>query len=250
MPTAAGVGQQPHAGCGTGPSGAVGRLLQQSQLHRQRQEGSRTELNAYSAQDGGQETQQQDQLSTPDALQSFEQSERHRQQQAAVAQHSVPPWPLPITAALEAVAAAAAAVEQPGVLELLAGESTNSPAVAALAARADAFPGDPNQGPQPHAQAVVGSPSPVPGSFRIPTLPSGRVLQLCITETWGDHHYVGLCGLELFDPEGQPLDLRTPAALVAAEPHSINVLPDYGSDPRTPDKLLDGERRLGVVGRA
>lgn len=31
-----------------------------------------------------------------------------------------------------------------------------------------------------------------------------------------------------------------PAAQVTADPESINVLPEYGSDPRTPDKLLDG----------
>ncbi len=31
-----------------------------------------------------------------------------------------------------------------------------------------------------------------------------------------------------------------PKAQVTADPESINVLPEYGSDPRTPDKLVDG----------
>ena len=34
---------------------------------------------------------------------------------------------------------------------------------------------------------------------------------------------------------------RDPARQVSASPASINVLPEYGSDPRTADKLLDGE---------
>lgn len=41
---------------------------------------------------------------------------------------------------------------------------------------------------------------------------------------------------------------------VDASPHSVNVLPGYGSDPRTPDKLLDGAQvhahaeRMGDTG--
>lgn len=31
-----------------------------------------------------------------------------------------------------------------------------------------------------------------------------------------------------------------PSSQVTANPESINVLPEYGSDPRTPDKLVDG----------
>lgn len=39
---------------------------------------------------------------------------------------------------------------------------------------------------------------------------------------------------------------RDPARQVSASPASINVLPEYGSDPRTADKLLDGERMLSA----
>ncbi|PRW59281.1 hypothetical protein C2E21_2538 [Chlorella sorokiniana] len=67
-----------------------------------------------------------------------------------------------------------------------------------------------------------------------------QVLELRISSTWGDTHFVGLTGLELFDSDGQLLTVRDPARQVSASPSSINVLPEYGSDPRTPDKLLDG----------
>ena len=120
-------------------------------------------------------------------------------------------------------------------------------------------------------------------AFAIPACPSGRVLELRISSTWGDPHFVGLTGIELFDSRGQlltvrwaghhgvcfrrcygPLAVRSscpgctgvstrrqlpavclpcrePARQVSASPSSINVLPEYGSDPRTPDKLLDGK---------
>ena len=75
--------------------------------------------------------------------------------------------------------------------------------------------------------------------------------------TWGDKHYCGLCGLELYDAVGQRLTLSvatdgsasTGAAngaavgRLSASPASINVLPEVvaaGGDPRTLDKLVDG----------
>jgi hypothetical protein len=44
--------------------------------------------------------------------------------------------------------------------------------------------------------------------FCIPHCPSGRVLELRISSTWGDQHYMGLAGIELFDDRGQLLTVR------------------------------------------
>jgi len=76
--------------------------------------------------------------------------------------------------------------------------------------------------------------------FVIPERPSGRHLELKIHTTWGDPHYVGLCGIEMFDSAGRPIVVSSPEGQVSAEPSSINELADYKSDPRTPDKLVDG----------
>jgi hypothetical protein len=91
-----------------------------------------------------------------------------------------------------------------------------------------------------------------------------------IYSTWGDLHYVGLTGIELFDETGRLVtfpnrkvcgNARASAACafttlaplnavvslvcvhqlaITADPPDINVLPEYGSDPRTVDNLLDG----------
>mmetsp|Transcript_5505 Transcript_5505/g.15335 ORF Transcript_5505/g.15335 Transcript_5505/m.15335 type:complete len:1697 (+) Transcript_5505:302-5392(+) len=76
--------------------------------------------------------------------------------------------------------------------------------------------------------------------FAIPERPSGRTLELSIFTTWGDPHYVGLCGIELFDSSGRPVGVSQPKKQVSAVPESINELSEYSADPRTPDKLLDG----------
>ncbi|KAH8072285.1 DUF4457-containing protein [Aureococcus anophagefferens] len=68
----------------------------------------------------------------------------------------------------------------------------------------------------------------------VPTLPSGRVLTVQILSTWGDPHYVGLHGLELFDDRGAPV---APVA-IAATPSM------EGHDPRTPENLCDGVTTL------
>ena len=75
-------------------------------------------------------------------------------------------------------------------------------------------------------------------NFLIPTLPKGRYVTLRITNTWGDKHYVGLAGIELFDDNGTTI--KIPKEQIKADPADINTLPGYGKDPRTIDKLING----------
>lgn len=73
----------------------------------------------------------------------------------------------------------------------------------------------------------------------IPYLPKGKRLVLQVLSTWGDPHYVGLNGIELFDEAG---DVLGPEAveIVVADPPDINVLEEYQDDPRVAGNLLDG----------
>ena len=76
--------------------------------------------------------------------------------------------------------------------------------------------------------------------FIIPQLPRGKVLKLIIYTTWGDAYYVGLCGIEFFDENGKAIKILNPKKQLRADPPDINILPGYGKDPRTVDKLVDG----------
>ncbi|XP_016100971.1 uncharacterized protein KIAA0556 isoform X1 [Sinocyclocheilus grahami] len=75
--------------------------------------------------------------------------------------------------------------------------------------------------------------------FEIPVLPQGRHLGINILSTWGDRHYVGLNGIEIFSSSGEPV---TPIHIVA-DPPDINILPAYGKDPRVVTNLIDGVHR-------
>uniref|UniRef100_A0A8C4DET0 KATNIP domain-containing protein n=1 Tax=Dicentrarchus labrax TaxID=13489 RepID=A0A8C4DET0_DICLA len=98
---------------------------------------------------------------------------------------------------------------------------------------------------------VPGNPSTAPRSpdddpsmeredeFEIPVLPQGQRLVINILSTWGDRHYVGLNGLEVFSSSGEPLQ----PAHIRADPPDINILPAYGKDPRVVTNLIDGVNR-------
>ena len=77
-------------------------------------------------------------------------------------------------------------------------------------------------------------------NFEIPVLPKGHNLTVNILSTWGDPYYVGLMGLEIFDSNGHLVVLSNTDEQLEADPPDINVLPEYESDPRTVDKLVDG----------
>ncbi|XP_058705234.1 katanin-interacting protein [Poecile atricapillus] len=75
--------------------------------------------------------------------------------------------------------------------------------------------------------------------FKIPVLPCGQHLVIDIRTTWGDRHYVGLNGIEVFSSKGEPVQI----AKITAEPSDINILPAYGNDPRIVSNLIDGVNR-------
>lgn len=73
--------------------------------------------------------------------------------------------------------------------------------------------------------------------FWIPKMPIGKTLVLSILSTWGDNHYVGLSGIEIFDNEGNLVKINPEN--IMANPPDINILPGNTNDPRTVDKLVD-----------
>ncbi|KAK3907893.1 Katanin-interacting protein [Frankliniella fusca] len=75
--------------------------------------------------------------------------------------------------------------------------------------------------------------------FIIPELPSGSKLTIDILSTWGDRHYLGLNGIELFTKDGLPPQI----ARIWASPADINILPEYNGDPRVVRNLVDGVNR-------
>ena len=72
--------------------------------------------------------------------------------------------------------------------------------------------------------------------FSIPESPRGRHLGINILSTWGDRHYLGLNGIEIFDSSGQLCRV----ASIAADPADINVLAENNGDPRVVANLIDG----------
>mmetsp|Transcript_5578 Transcript_5578/g.8503 ORF Transcript_5578/g.8503 Transcript_5578/m.8503 type:complete len:1138 (+) Transcript_5578:100-3513(+) len=80
----------------------------------------------------------------------------------------------------------------------------------------------------------------VTSQFVIPELPAGKNLVINILSTWGDPHYVGLMGIDIFDSSGHLVVPGNMETQVWACPADINVLPEYGNDPRTVDNVLDG----------
>jgi hypothetical protein len=73
--------------------------------------------------------------------------------------------------------------------------------------------------------------------YETPCMPSGYLLTIKIISTWGDMHYVGLNGIEVFDASGKEVQN---SCRIMAKPSSVKDLPDMTGDIRTPDKLIDG----------
>ncbi|KAI5723842.1 hypothetical protein M8J76_011637 [Diaphorina citri] len=94
----------------------------------------------------------------------------------------------------------------------------------------------PSASPQPTTHPAQPTTAPNTTDFIIPTLPRGRSMVLNITSTWGDKHYLGMNGVEIFNQDGQ----RVAIADIMANPADINVLPEYTHDPRVVTNLIDG----------
>ncbi|XP_018429660.1 PREDICTED: protein KIAA0556-like, partial [Nanorana parkeri] len=72
--------------------------------------------------------------------------------------------------------------------------------------------------------------------FEIPVLPHGQRLCIKILSTWGDRHYVGLNGIEVYTSTGNPV----PIAKIKAYPPNKNTLSAFSKDPRVVLNLIDG----------
>ncbi|KAF1327984.1 Ste/ste11/cdc15 protein kinase, partial [Globisporangium splendens] len=76
--------------------------------------------------------------------------------------------------------------------------------------------------------------------YQTPLFPTGCIVKIAMTSTWGDKFYLGLNGLELYDQPNTLVPLHED--IIDAQPRDINVLHEPGAphDVRTLDKLYDG----------
>lgn len=91
-------------------------------------------------------------------------------------------------------------------------------------------------------RASRAEPPPVP--FAIPTLPRGRVLRLMLLSTWGDEHYIGLSGIQIFASQGQEI---TAFRNISVSGVSSSDLASMKGDPRVLSNLIDGVNRTRDV---
>eukprot|EP00736_Rhodelphis_marinus_P013541 Rmarinus@m.24495 len=86
------------------------------------------------------------------------------------------------------------------------------------------------------ASAVVDA---IPQYYTTLQYPTGAVFKFVLLSTWGDLHYVGLNGIELYDCDGELIDILDSGAY-AAQPDSVRALPDSQGDVRIVRNLFDG----------
>lgn len=76
-------------------------------------------------------------------------------------------------------------------------------------------------------------------NFIIPELPSGDSLVIDILSTWGDKHYVGLNGIEIFSNTGEPARIKE----IRAHTTGVNQLLNNNCDPYIINNLINGINR-------
>ncbi|KYN33321.1 hypothetical protein ALC56_12032 [Trachymyrmex septentrionalis] len=76
-------------------------------------------------------------------------------------------------------------------------------------------------------------------NFIIPELPSGDSLVIDIISTWGDKHYVGLNGIEIFSNTGEPARIKE----IRAHTTSVNQSLNNDHNPYTINNLINGINR-------
>ncbi|XP_077263294.1 katanin-interacting protein-like isoform X1 [Temnothorax americanus] len=76
-------------------------------------------------------------------------------------------------------------------------------------------------------------------NFIIPELPSGDSLIIDILSTWGDKHYVGLNGIEIFSNTGEPARIKEIRAHTTGASQSLN----NDRDPHIINNLINGINR-------
>ncbi|XP_047346783.1 katanin-interacting protein-like [Vespa velutina] len=75
-------------------------------------------------------------------------------------------------------------------------------------------------------------------NFIIPELPYGKILIINILSTWGDKHYVGLNGIEIFSDTGQLVFINK----ISENSSNINQLPEH-NNLRVINNLINGVNR-------
>ena len=60
--------------------------------------------------------------------------------------------------------------------------------------------------------------------YETPIMPMGFVVKFLLLTTWGDPHYIGLNGIEIYDGKGEPLlSTRKKEFKLVADPCSVRI---------------------------
>jgi hypothetical protein len=93
--------------------------------------------------------------------------------------------------------------------------------------------------PQPSSSSSLYYKTPIiKQDYEAPLFPQGFNLKFIFWSTWGDPYYLGINGIELYDPTGKKLNIQP--SIVTATPFSVGELNPSQEDVRVPSNLLNG----------